>query len=125
MEDGMNRVFEKTWLLSRFAFAIGIAFNGQAPHVLATDDNLALPPAHLATTDQAATYLRRAGAILTEDEQGRIVGFQMPESLGLDVAAWPYIARLTDLRDLDLGALQATNDQLKHLQTLKLSLIHI
>lgn len=119
MEDGMNRVFEKTWLLSRFAFAIGIAFNGQATHVLATDDNLALPPAHLATTDQAATYLRRAGAILTEDEQGRIVRFQMPESLGLNVAAWPYIARLTDLRDLDLGALQATNDQLKHLQTLK------
>ncbi len=62
----------------------------------------------------AEEYLRIvAGAIITKTSDGRAVGFQMPEGRTLNDQAWQYLVQLTDLQDLDLGAMHLSNDQVK------------
>lgn len=77
-----------------------------------------IPDPKTATPQQAAEFLKRAGAVLTTDDQGRYVGFQMPETLGLHEQTWPYFARLVDLQDLDLGASSPQNHHLQYLRPL-------
>jgi hypothetical protein len=77
-----------------------------------------IPDPLTATPQQAADFLRKAGAVLTTNSDGKVVAFQMPETKRLHEQSWPYLARLTDLQDLDLGALSAQNHHLKNLRPL-------
>lgn len=76
--------------------------------------------------DSAGKYFKKLGASLTEDDNGKIVGFQLPESLALAGQAWLRLEKLKDLQDLDLAAQHLSNDalksvgKLKHLRTLNL-----
>ena len=62
----------------------------------------------------AQNHLRTvAGAILTKAPDGRVLGFQMPEGRGLCEYDMRQLSKLTDLQDLDLGAMHLENDQLQ------------
>ena len=65
-------------------------------------------------TARVAKLLSDRGAVLTKDADGKIIAFQLPESLALSEAAWVYLEKLPDLQDLDLGAQHLGNDALKH-----------
>ena len=58
--------------------------------------------------------LKGLGAVFTTDDESKVVGLQFPEGSSFDHPDWHHIAHLTDLRDLDLGALYVGNDMLKH-----------
>jgi len=47
-----------------------------------------------------------------------MVAFQMPENRGLSGKAWPYLAMLTDLQDLDLGGMNLNNDRIETISNL-------
>ena len=85
---------------------------------LATTFAQGIPDPNTATPPQAAEYLRRLGAVITDDEQGNPVAFQMPEAIGLSEQAWPYVARLITLEDLDLGGAEMNSERMKLLQPL-------
>ena len=70
--------------------------------------------------DQQASIdrLKEIGAVLSTDDDGKIVGLQFPEGSSFDQPDWHHLAQLTGLRDLDLGALYVGNDILKHVGTL-------
>lgn len=68
--------------------------------------------------EAAVKHMERVGAILTKDEQGRVVALQFPEHLGLNEQGWPHLSNLTDLRDLDLGALALPNEAIRYLKPL-------
>ena len=58
--------------------------------------------------------LKTIGAILSTDDQGKVIALQFPEGVGIGRKDWHHLEQLTDLRDLDLGALWIKNDILKH-----------
>ena len=58
--------------------------------------------------------LKETGAILSTDNQGKVIALQFPEGVGIDQPDWHHVEQLTDLQDLDLGALAVSNDMLKH-----------
>ncbi len=62
---------------------------------------------------EAEMKMRGVRAVLTKADDGRVVGFQMPEGLWPGEPTWPYLFKLTDLQDLDLGAMNLNNDHLK------------
>ncbi len=62
----------------------------------------------------AEAVIVQAGGIVSHDQQGRVVGLQFPENLTLPEHAWIALERLTDLRELDLGAMLVTNERLRH-----------
>ena len=67
----------------------------------------------------AIKYFKSAGVILTTDSDDRVIGLQFPEGVGFHEQGWHYIGELTDLRDLDLGALGVGNEMLRHVGKLK------
>lgn len=69
--------------------------------------------------EETKSFFEKLGASLTEDANGKIVGFQLPESLALAGQAWLRLEKLTDLQDLDLGAQHLSNDSLKSVGKLK------
>ncbi len=77
-----------------------------------------IPNPNTASPKQAADFLRRMGAVITDDDQGNPITFQMPETIGLSDQAWPFVARLTTLQDLDLGGGEMTSERMKLLQPL-------
>ena len=62
----------------------------------------------------AKRHLESVGAVLTTDDDGKVVALQFPEGYGLSEKECQLISELTDLRDLDLGALHIGNHMLKH-----------
>lgn len=62
----------------------------------------------------AVNRMRLIGAIVTTNDAGRAVGLQFPEGVGSNEQGWHRIAELTELRELDLGALYVGNDMLRH-----------
>lgn len=61
----------------------------------------------------AIEHLEQAGAILTKSEDGRVIGFQLPENVGLRPESFFHLTQLTDLEDLQLCAILLSNDSLK------------
>ena len=78
----------------------------------------AIPDPQTATPKQAADFLRQMGAVITDDDRGVPIEFQMPETVGLSDQAWPFIARLTTLQDLDLGGGEMTSERMRLLKPL-------
>jgi len=62
--------------------------------------------------------LRELGAVLSTVDDGKITGLQFPEGSSFEQPDWHHVGQLTDLRDLDLGALYVGNDMLKHVGSL-------
>ena len=63
---------------------------------------------------EAIKHLESIGAVLTTDDDGKVIALQFPEGYGFNEQGWRHIEQLTDLRDLDLGAVYVGNDMLKH-----------
>ena len=58
--------------------------------------------------------LQTIGASLSTDDQGKVIAVQFPEGVGFPPNDWHHLEQLTDLRDLDLGAIWVDNNILKH-----------
>ena len=111
--------------LIRCLFAISIAglfaaTPGCAPTSAQQGDQATKPQtAAEIETARVAKLLSDRGAVLTKDADGKIIGFQLPESLALSETAWGYLEKLPDLQDLDLGAQHLGNDALQSVSNLK------
>ena len=62
--------------------------------------------------------LKAIGAILSTDDQGKVIALQFPEGIGFNETVWHHLDQLSDLRDLDLGALYLGDGVLKHVAKL-------
>ena len=111
----MNRT--AFWHICNASFLLfsGLLFSGL---LCSAASGQGIPDPRTATPQQAADFLSRSGAVFTTDDSGRYIGFQMPETRGLHEQNWPYFARLTDLQDLDWGALTPENQHLQYLRPL-------
>jgi len=67
---------------------------------------------------EAIRHFEAIGAVLTKDDDGKVVAIQFPEGITFNEQRWRYVGDLTDLRDLDLGAVYVGNDILKHVSKL-------
>ena len=67
------------------------------------------------TAQQSAVKrLAELGAVFSTDSDEKIIGLQFPEGSSFDPQDWHHLEQLSDLRDLDLGALYVGNEILKH-----------
>ena len=71
-------------------------------------------PAQQDAKKESIEQLKLIGAVLSTDDQGRVIALQFPEGIGFHESFWHHLDQLSDLRDLDLGALYVGNDILKH-----------
>jgi len=71
-------------------------------------------PAQQDAKKESIEQLKLIGAVLSTDDQGRVIALQFPEGVGFHQSSWHHLEQLSDLRDLDLGALYVGNDILKH-----------
>ena len=67
----------------------------------------------------AEKFMLEASAVISKDEEGRIIALQFPENIGLRDAGWAHLGNLTDLQDLDLSAIHVSNGRLKIVGGLK------
>ena len=67
----------------------------------------------------ARKYLKSIGAIFTTNDADQVIGLQFPEGISLNKQTWPYIGKLKELRDLDLGATYVGNEMLNYVGQLK------
>ena len=63
---------------------------------------------------ESIARLKTIGAILSTDDQGKVIAVQFPEGVGFGQKDWHHLEQLSDLRDLNLGSLWVSNDILKH-----------
>lgn len=90
-----------------FALAVVLLFNAQ------------ILPGQQDSKSSAIEHLISLGAVLTTDDAGKVVALQFPEGVGFNEQSWHNLGELTDLRDLDLGALGIGNEMLRHVAKLK------
>ena len=70
--------------------------------------------AQQAGQQESIDRLKTIGASLSTDDQGKVIAVQFPEGVGFPPNDWHHLEQLTDLRDLDLGAIWVDNNILKH-----------
>ena len=68
-----------------------------------------LPAQEYSGKQNSIDRLKSAGAILSTDDDGKVIALQFPEGIGFHTSQWHHLDKLTDLRDLDLGAVHVGN----------------
>lgn len=65
------------------------------------------------TKSNAEKFMRQVGGVVSTDHRKRVVALQFPENTILPQNVWQHLAQLTDLQELDLGAMHVSNDDVK------------